>query len=183
MNQLLSKEQKENFEKRLVALGLTQADVVPAAKADTPLTPKMITIPNVDEFKRLFGIPDSDYDSGKMKHHHDPLPPWDSAKNNLTPKDMPGEDRQNIEKALKAYILGDSKKYAGYKPAIEKMHFPMEIAAYAADDLTVHSGETYNVPPGTHAYGIITIYKNGTLSFGGDSNIDTQQMIYLDQQG
>jgi len=182
MAPILTEVQKTNFEKRLGELGMTKADVAPEAKPGVPLKPKMIKIQTLDEFKRLFGNPDNDYDSGKMKHHHETLPPYDKNKIHMVSKDMAGDDRKNIDKALKGYVLGDSKQYDTYKPAIEKMHFPMEVAAYAADDLTIYSDETFQAPTGTHNYGTITIYKDGTLKFSGDSNVDAQQMTYIDQR-
>jgi len=182
MAPLLTEDQKTKFEKRLGELGMTKADVVPEAKPGVPLKPKMITVQTLDEFKKLFGNPDSDYDTGKMKDHHDSLPPRDDTKTHPVSKDMAGEDRRNIDKALKAYILGDSKKYASYKPAIEELHFPMEIAAYAADDLTIYSDETYQAPAGSYNWGTLTIYKDGVLSFLGDSNVIVQQMVYKDER-
>src|SRR5918999_2944495 len=95
----LTPEQQQAFDDRLRELGMDPSHVVPSLRTgDTPaptslptppeqeseIPPHPLTIDNVDDLKRLAGVPDEEYDSGNLEHHHDELQDWPQEKNELT---------------------------------------------------------------------------------------------------
>jgi hypothetical protein len=190
----LSDEQRKNFEDRLRELGLDPSHVVQELKTgDTPgptylsnhpdfeseLEPQTLTIDNVDDLKRLAGVPDEDYENGLMTPHHEPLEEWPSDKNAHAREDLSVEENAQIRQALIHHVYGHSEKVASYRDVINNQLFPMEAVAWAVLDVTVDPEHPLVLKGNNHAYdfGTVTIKKGGQIIFETDAAMTCQKMI------
>jgi len=190
----LSEEQKQNFENRLKELGLDRSHVISELRTGatagptylsshpgTPsqIPPQMITIDNLDKLKRLGGIPDQRYALGEIEDHHEIPPPWPEEKNLLKIENLTPEDKRNIRQAFIAQIYGNSKKTQSYEKVIEKCHFPVQVAAFAAEDVVVDADHPLILKGPTHVYnfGTVTIKPGGQIRFEADLEMTVQKMI------
>jgi hypothetical protein len=184
---------QQNFARRLKELGLNPTHVIPIIrtgdkKGPTCLSadPKIsdfpaqkMTVSDLDELKRLFGIADADFQKGAIPEHHPVPPPWDPKLNGHMPQDLPATDNNNIVRAMVAYLWGDSSKVKSYKAIIEKHHLPMDIATFAVDTIVVSPGSPLQLGPGNSGSTIasITIEQGGQIVVVGDTHVTVQKMI------
>ncbi|NHB89756.1 collagen-like protein [Photorhabdus tasmaniensis] len=94
--------------------------------------PAFFTVQTIQELKELGGIPDSEYGPGKMEPHH-PLPEPFSAERlaNVTGNHI------DLCKAFRAYIYSDSALVKDYEEMLNAKRFPMKIALYSGESITV----------------------------------------------
>jgi hypothetical protein len=190
----LTEEQQKKFEKRLKELGLNPSHVVPELRTgatpgptylsnnpdiESAIPPQILTFTSLDEVKRLGGIPNGDYTSGRIEEHHKALPPWPEVKNNLMPEDLTAEENRNIAGALLRYVYGNSEKFKSYKTIIEKHVFPLEIAAFAVENVIVDPEHPLILTGSIHTYvfGIVTIKPGGQIICEVDADMTCQKMI------
>ncbi|MBS9435809.1 collagen-like protein [Photorhabdus noenieputensis] len=94
--------------------------------------PAFFTVQTIQELKALNGVPDSRYGPGKMESSH-PLPEPFSAKRLAN---VSG-DHIDLRKAFRAYIYGDSALVKDYEEMLNAKHFPMKIALYSGEEITI----------------------------------------------
>ncbi|WP_176692926.1 collagen-like protein [Photorhabdus luminescens] len=94
--------------------------------------PAFFTVQTIQELKALNGVPDSQYKSGKMESHH-PLPEPFSAERLAN---VSG-DHIDLRKAFNAYIYGDSELVKDYEEMLNAKRFPMQVALYSGDEITI----------------------------------------------
>ncbi len=194
----LTAEQQQNFNDRLKELGMNPSQVIDKLNtADGPIvfshdpkestiTPHLFNVNSVEDVKRLAGNSDQDYDNGVIEHHHQKLPEWDAKKNDLLPEDLEPEDNNNIRQAHIAYVYGDSKRVKSYKQIIEKHNYPMQVAAFAANNIeatAANSPVLIKADNGAANIGTLTIYEGGSISFAGDTVVTIQNMVKSDTTG
>ena len=189
----LKQEYQDNFARRLKQLGLNPSHVIPVIRtgdkkgptrlsADPKISdypPQKLTVSDLDELKRLTGIPDSDFQKGAVPEHHPVPPPWDQKLNGSMPQDLTPEQNNHIVKAMISYLWGDSSKVKSYKAIIEKHHMPMDIATFAAGTVTVSPGSPLQLGPGNSGsnFGTVTIEPGGQIVVIGDSHVTIQELI------
>jgi hypothetical protein len=190
----LTDEQKKNFEKRLKELGLNASDVVEELKTGaTPgptylsthpdfasaIPPRKLTFNNLNELKQIGGIPDELYQNGAIEEHHDIPPPWSEGKNHLMPDDLSHEDNQNIRQAFMVQMYGPSHKVSSYEKIINMHHFPLEVGAFAVQEVLVDADHPLILKGPQHAYnfGVVTIKKGGQIKCEAHVDMTVQKMI------
>ncbi|WJV61248.1 hypothetical protein PCO86_14785 [Pectobacteriaceae bacterium CE70] len=190
----LTPELKQRFLDSLEKHGISQTKVITNVVTTGPknylsdrpgvgslIPANKIAIHTLDELKALAGNSDDDYAKGVMQVHlHEDLPAWKKSKNGHAPDKLSVEENENIVKAFKTYIYGDSAKVASYKDIIHQHFFPMTLATYAAENLTVKSGEVLTVD-GSKAvatFGTVTVEQGGSISYEVDASWTVQSMIF-----
>jgi len=194
--QNLSAEQQDAFHKRLKEFQMNPSQVVPrissnthsgpivlsADPASSTIPPHILTLASVDEVKRLAGNADEEFESGRLQSHHEPLPEWpqhlnDSATSQLTP-----QQNQLVHKAHIAYVYGNSKNVASYKPIIEKLNYPLKVATFAVEDMCVDASNSPVIISSRIGVdiGTLTIYPGGQIKFESDIAITIQKMVKMD---
>lgn len=209
----LTKDQKAVFASGMQRLGLKPTDLIHDDTLDTGATPGptilsadpseshippiMVPVKDIAEFKKMKGIPDEHY---KQKQYSDrtidyppELPPQRAA---MASKAADGcdleyqlepEEHENIKKAAQAYVLGNSEKIKHYEPAINKLMFPAQIAAFTGDAIVVRKGKPLIIKPGKNPnntvalnYAKITVEKGGQIIVEANADITTQVFICED---
>ncbi len=194
MTNVTTDEMKKNFQKSLEKLGINPADVAdhctgecgetkyltdePGVKSLVPA--RKMAVHSLDELKELAGVADEQYNSGKQQRHmHEDLPSWDSSKSNAKIADLSAEDNSSIAKAFKTYVYGDSTKVSSYKDVIENNYFPMTLAVYAGNTLTVPENTAYPIT-GSNAvatWETVTLKKGASLDFQVNAHWTIQNMV------
>lgn len=190
----LTEEQQKSFDDRLRELGMNPSQVVQELTTanggtyvsnqpdhDSAVEPHPVTVNNVDDLKRLAGVPDADYDSGVIEKHHAPLEEWPQEKSDHAAEDLGAEDRAQLRDALVSYVYGHSDSVASYRTILNNHFFPMEAAAFAVMDVTVTSGSPLQLTAnnGAYNYGIVTIEPGGQILVEADCTMTCQQMVLL----
>ncbi|MCW7546992.1 collagen-like protein [Photorhabdus sp. APURE] len=94
--------------------------------------PAFFTVQTIQELKALSGVPDSRYGPGKIEPYH-PLPEPFSAERLAN---VPA-NHIDLCKAFRAYIHGDSALVKDYEEILNAKRFPMKIALYSGDEITI----------------------------------------------
>lgn len=112
-----------------------------AHECKTALAPLLMRTQSVDEFKSWVGMNDIEFASNPALAGYWPLPekPW-NGRPVTDPQQLTGSERQEIEKAGRAYIFGDARAVASYRQVIELLGAPFEAAVYAARKVTIRPG-------------------------------------------
>jgi hypothetical protein len=190
----LTSEQQQAFDDRLRELGMDQSHVVPSLRtSETPgptylsnhpeqeseIAAHAVTIDNVDDLKRLAGVPDEEYEAGRMEHHHDELEEWPQHKNDLAAQDLAPEENHQLRQALAAHVFGHSERVASYTAALNNQFFPMEAVAWAVLDVTVDPEHPLILKGNNQAYnfGTVTIKRGGQIVFDSDATMTCQVMV------
>jgi hypothetical protein len=190
----LTPEQQQAFDDRLKELGLSPADVVASLNTgdspgptylsndpshDSAVPPQPITVDHVDDLKRLAGIPNEDYDSGAIEHHHDAPPEWPQEKNDHAPEDLEPHERDQVRQALVTHVYGHSDRVASYATVLNNHFFPMEAAAYAVANVTVTPDNPLIISGNNAAanFGTVTIEPGGQIIVETDCTVTCQQMV------
>ncbi|TDB62106.1 hypothetical protein [Photorhabdus khanii] len=139
----------------------------PVVFSDDPkiatVSPAFFTVQTIQELKRLGGVPDSDYGPGGMEPHH-PLPEPYSAERlaNVT------GNHADVCKAFRAYIYGDSALVKDYENILNAKRFPLKIALYGGDSITISAGNPLIVQSqDNHGEPIVLVYEQITVEPGG----------------
>ena len=133
---------------------------------DCPFSPKVLRTASLDEAKKWIGIPDEMFRRGEYPRLETlPSRPWWSApKANFAT--LSEADRNDIVRAAKAYVWGDSSEVADYKPAIEDFLGPFRVYVFTADNVTVTAGQPWIIDsssPSVINVGTITIEPGGQI--------------------
>ncbi|MEK9495962.1 hypothetical protein V2H77_05750 [Photorhabdus sp. P32] len=126
--------------------------------------PAFFTVQTIQELKALGGVPDSQYGSGKMEPHH-PLPEPFSAERLA---DVFG-NHIDLCKAFRAYIYGDSALVKDYEEILNAKRFPMKVALYSGDELTITKDKPLIIED-KDCYGepVVLIYNQIAIEPGGE---------------
>jgi hypothetical protein len=190
----LTAVQKENFEKRLRELGLNRSQVVaelqtgatpgPSYLSSHPgysseIKPTMLTVKTLAELRKLGGVSDELYLSGKVEEHHEIPPEWPQEKNGLKPHELTPAENRNIRQAFVVQMYGNSHRVASYEKIIESHHFPITVAAFAAEDITVDPQHPLILKGPTQVcnFGVVTIKKGGQIICQADVEMTVQKMV------
>lgn len=86
---------------------------------------------------------------------------------------MSSEDLSEVRAAARAYLRGDSRRLAGYKPVIEAVFPVVEIPLWPFLNITVKSGSVLEFGPGPHALvaHTLTIEEGGVVRSYGDLTV------------
>ncbi len=160
----LSEVQKASFRAAITRLGLsadhlTHDDTLVTGPGPThlsgdpkesKLTPTLIPVRSIAEIKKLGGIPDESYTSGKLSdraiHYPAEFPQSRhhlvrSAANVCDLQDqLSPEEHAAINSAAAAYVQGNSQKVKSYEPILNALFFPAHVAAFVGDSITVTAG-------------------------------------------
>lgn len=146
--------------------------IIPAAK---------VAIHSLDDLKSLAGNKDEDYENGLLKAHlHENLPAWPTEKNKHAPEHLSIEENESIVKAFKTFVYGHSAQVDSYKDIIHNHFFPLTLASYAAQNLTVQAGQVLNVD-GSMAvatFGTVTVEKGGRINYEVNASWTVQSMVF-----
>ncbi|ERT11981.1 hypothetical protein [Photorhabdus temperata] len=127
------------------------------------IPPAFFTVQTIQELKKLGGVPDSDYGPGKMEPHH-PLPEPFSAERLAN---APG-NHIDLCKAFRAYIYGNSALVKDYEDIINAKRFPMKVALYSGDSITVAASNPLIVQSQDgHGEPVVLVYKQITIEPSG----------------
>ncbi|MDB6371861.1 hypothetical protein [Photorhabdus bodei] len=127
--------------------------------------PAFFTVQTIQEMKLLGGVPDSRYGPGKMESYH-PLPEPFSAERLAN---VPG-NHIDLCKAFRAYIYGDSALVKDYEEMLNAKRFPMKVAVFSGENITVTNSNPLIIKDKEHAgepvvlvYNQITIEPEGKI--------------------
>ena len=200
----LSDDQKQAFRGRMAAMGLApdtlshQGTLVTGATpgptilsgdpAESHVPPTLVTVNSIAELKALHGIPDEHYTvkgvADVAVDYPDELPQHrmkltDTAPDICALRDSLKEDeRDQIVKAAKAYVLGNSEKVAAYEPLINAAMFPMQVAVICIPAIVVSSGSPLVITgskPVSACYGTITVEPGGQIIIETQTNLTAQR--------
>ncbi|AKH64304.1 MULTISPECIES: collagen-like protein [Photorhabdus] len=141
--------------------------------------PAFFTVQTIQELKKLGGVPDSEYGPGKMEPHH-PLPePFSAARlANVTGNHI------DLCKAFRAYIYGDSALVKDYEEILNAKRFPMKVALYSGESITVTADNPLIVEdkdgygePVALVYDQIIIEPGGQIICHTNSSINANSVI------
>ncbi len=187
----LSEEQQQNFEAFNKRLGFKSGTLssFPLEKkategrvrlskdpAKSSVPPKMITVNTIDELKALINAQDTGSDD-----HVDYLPSLNLAEVK-SKSSLPKSQRQQLKKIALSYVIGNPDKVGSVnKELVNKISFPLVLAAYAAENYTVKSGEVLTLSDGTvNNFGTLTVEEGGQVESDGTAYLTCQNLI---QQG
>ncbi|EQB98625.1 hypothetical protein [Photorhabdus temperata] len=141
--------------------------------------PAFFTVQTIQELKELGGVPDSEYSPGRMEPHH-PLPEPFSAERlaNVTGNHI------DLCKAFRAYIYSDSALVKDYEDILNTKRFPMKIALYSGESITitadnpviVEDKEGYGEPVAL-VYDQIIFEQGGQIIYCTNGSIEANSVI------
>ncbi|PLY42104.1 hypothetical protein CSZ94_12035 [Janthinobacterium sp. ROICE36] len=201
----LSSDQKAKFEAKCRSFGIDPATVPktlttenggkgvvlghPAANA--AIAPaKIINVANIQELSKYGGCQDEEYIQGRASDAfvRYPQPLATLSAPSLTEcggdvcklKDsMTLEHHEAVNQAMHAYMMGNSSKVKDYEEHINAIHFPMQMAVYAAEDKIITNNnpliiDTKNGGPTTLVYGTVTVEEGGYILVKTPLSLDAQ---------
>ncbi|HYR26866.1 MAG TPA: hypothetical protein VEU30_00285 [Thermoanaerobaculia bacterium] len=191
----LDGRQRQFFEEALSRYGMNVSDVYSddlvvgggprptywngSPSDDCPFAPKILRTNNLDEAKRWLGIPDERFRRGDFPRVEAlPTRPWWGApKANFA--SLSQADQNEIVRAAKAYVWGDSKDVADYKTAIEEFLGPFRVNVYAAQNITVTPSQPWIInssSPSVITVGTVTIEQGGQIVVSAVVTINASQV-------
>lgn len=178
----LDGRQKRFFDEALARFGLSMNDVhhddivVGAGNRptywngspgdDCPFSPKVLRTHDLDEAKRWIGIPDEKFRREDMPRLEalPGRPWWNAARTNFAT--LSTADQNDLVRAAKAYVWGDSSEVADYKTAIEEFLGPFHVQVFAVDNITVTPSQPWIInssSPSVINVGTVTIEPGGQI--------------------
>ncbi|MCC8460355.1 hypothetical protein, partial [Photorhabdus aegyptia] len=141
--------------------------------------PAFFTVQTIQELKALGGISDSEYGPGRMEPHH-PLPDPFSAERLA---DVTGY-HIDLCKAFRAYIYGDSALVKDYEKILNAKRFPMKVALYSGERITVTAGAPLIVEdkddygePVVLVYDQIIIEPGGQIIYRTNGKVEANTVV------
>ena len=200
----LSEEQHDRFNARLETLGIDPSSIPenvttpsgglqvghPGVNSSFPPA-RVAEIANLQELLAIGGNSDESYrnrtSSDSFVRYPQPasamtLPSLASCNNDVCQlKDsLSLEQHQEISKALHAAVMGDSSKVEDYHEHINAIHFPMQVALYAAQNITITPDNPLiiNNPdnqPTSLVFGTVTVEPGGYIEAKTPLELHSQQ--------
>ncbi len=166
----------EHDVQKLKKLGMEQADkptsnlntkdyegglVLSYDKNESHIPPFYIVAQDVAHLKELCGMKDEVYtEAGRENLHH--IPPAVSAIGYTITHKFDA----HLCKALSAYVFGNSNLVKSYEDVINKLRFPMRIAVFTGQSITVSPGHPL-ILKGTDEHPFAAVYDTVTIENGG----------------
>ncbi len=199
----LTQKQQENFRAKCQQRGLSADHMetfmstcakpgprIVSTRPEVGTVPMVrIQLPDVRALKQYGGFPDSDYTSGKYSDAAITYPP-PLVREGAKLVAACGGDRcqleaecgaqllQDVDVAMRAFVLGDSRKVEAYEPLINALHFPMETAAAGGEsiDITASNPLIIDNPsePVELFFGVMNIFDGGFIEVRTPAKIDSQ---------
>lgn len=144
--------------------------------AHSTLPPKMLTVNNVDELKKIIGLTTPASDG----HINYPTP----QETSLVKEQPDAKHTQHLMKVMRCCVAGDSNKVASSdKEILQKTAFPMTLATFSVEDHTVKNGEVLKLTDGTMAnFGSLTIEAGGQIECDGSAFLNCQNLNQVGSQ-
>ncbi len=165
----LTAGQVRAFEDRLRELGFPQGrsagsidtasgEVIVGGERAT-VASRTVTVDSIDELRRLLG--------GSQPMASDP-PPEFAPERSAALRDarsaaelrarLTRAELEQIDRAYTEFLHGDPAAVESYRDLVHRLHFPMELAVHAADNVTVRPGAPLIFAAPTSAnYGTVTV--------------------------
>lgn len=162
----LTEKQKTGFRSQVARLGLEEGfyshdgvldtgrrsgpTILSTNPAESHVPPKLIPVATIADFKRLCGVPDTDYTERKFSERAIRYPPElagerAAALGRITDvveltQSMTVEELQSLQLAGEAYVLGNSARVMSYEPLLNAFYYPGHVAAFVLDSIMVQAG-------------------------------------------
>lgn len=164
----------------------------PAGSSHFPIS-RSLTVNSIQELNALGGVQDEHYTKGLASDSTVDYPP--EAASLALPslascngdvcqlKDsMSLEQHAAVAQAMNAYLLGNSAKVANYEEQINAIHFPMTVAAQAAQDIVITANNPLIIDnptgaPTTIVAGTVTVKPGGYILMKTPLNLNCQVFI------
>jgi hypothetical protein len=180
------------------SLQTTKSSITSLALSPTPsaYTPIILRTSSFDDLNQWIGVPDEVFDDAApvvelpdIINVSDDLavrPGVDKPKRvrertnvvareveQLSVQDLASQDLQTLRTAGRAYLRGDSRVVATYRPLLELVFANAQIAVWPFLDVTVRSGSVLEFGPGQHALVAhrVTIERGGVIRSHGNLNV------------
>ncbi len=146
--------------------------------AVSSVPPAFFTVNTLQELKALGGVPDSQYGPAGMAEHH-PLPdPFDAQRLAKV-----SGNHADLCKAFRAYMFGNSQRVSDYQDILNAKRFPMQVALFTGNNLTVSPGKPLIVEdkeghgnPVVLVYSTITVEPGGQIIYRTNGTVKAQNM-------
>lgn len=161
----------------------------PAVNAALPPA-RTITVNSIAELSQYGGCSDEEYTSGRASDAFVRYPQPLSALSAPGLAECDGdvcklkdsltlEQHEAVSQAMHAYVMGNSSKVQEYEEHINALHFPMQMAVYAAQDLVITADnplvvDNPNGSPTTLIYGTVTVEQGGYIQVRSPLSLDAQ---------
>lgn len=98
------------------------------------VSPHFLNVTDVQTLKKMAGIDDAIFDH--------PSAPYIEALPHISelPNELIDPLHPMVCQALNSYVFGDSRKVSSWAPLLNKLRFPMQIAAFVGDTIVVSPG-------------------------------------------
>ncbi|WP_402718135.1 hypothetical protein [Janthinobacterium rivuli] len=199
----LSDEQVAKFNARCAQLGVDPSKIQtsvttagaedglhcghPAANSTFPPA-NILKVANVAQLKALCACKDEDYvrglESDAQVRYPQPLselalPPLSSHGRDvaLIENFMTETQKAAVVQALHAFLVGNSNKVKDYEAIINAIHFPMSLAVYAAQDITITAANPLVLDSdqiGLYNFGVVTVEPGGSIQVVTAAQMDSQ---------
>jgi hypothetical protein len=201
----LSGDQQAKFAAKLKQLGIDPGTVPktvstatsnggvccghPAGSSEFPPA-TVLKVGSVAALQALGGVKDNEYQSGAASDAFVKYPPslqqvgaptLQSCQGDVCKlKDSMTLDQHSaVSQAMHAYLLGDSSKVQDYEEHINAIHFPMQVAVHAAQDLVISANKPLIIDnpdgsPTSIVAGTVTVQPGGYILVKTPLNMDAQ---------
>jgi hypothetical protein len=124
--------------------------------------PNLLNVADVQTLKKMAGIDDAIFDHPSAPHI-EALPHVNELTHEITDPLHP-----LVCQALNSYVFGDSRKVSSWAPLLNKLRFPMQIAAFVGDTIVVSPGNpliigTKDGPPVAPVFDKVEIQPGGQV--------------------
>jgi hypothetical protein len=166
------------------------------ASGSATVTPSAnITVANIRELANYGGVKDEEYLNGSASDAFVKYPAKLSTLSAPTLAACDGdvcklkdsmslEHHQAVNQAMQAYLLGNSTKVQEYEEHINALHFPMQMAVYAAQDIVITKDNPLIIDnpeghPSSYVYGTVTVEEGGYILVKTPLSLDAQAFTTL----
>lgn len=186
----LSNEQQNNFDSYNKRLGFSKGElsdfssatkspaiVLSADPAKSSVPPKMIKVNDINELKALIDMPHIEIDN------HINLTSIPNVSDVKQRVDLTRDERHAIKLAATQYIVSNPTKLASVNVnAINNAMFPLTLAAFSAENITVTKENPLKLTDGTiNNFGTVTVEEGGQIESDGTATLVCQNLIQKGQ--
>lgn len=175
--------------------------VISGDPMEDTLGSRRVTVESVRQLKALVGLPDEHVramsGAGDTVRYPE-APPIDAsaaidrARDSGQPLDklIHSADRDTIDLALHAYVMGDSDRVRLHEPLIDALRFPADLVVATARDITVTAENPLIIGPDSPyaqkdptlgavaAFGTVTVKSGGVIEISIPVNITADRFIF-----
>ena len=156
---------------------------------------KVMTINSIQEMKSLGGCDDQEYLQGRASDACIAYPGSLASLAAPTLQSCDGDvcilkdamtldHHDAVAKAMNAYMMGNSTKVSDYESHINAIHFPMQMAVHAAEDIVITKDKPLIVnnptgAPTTLIFGTVTVEPGGYILAQTVLNLSSQTFTVI----